>query len=178
VPEVSLTRQTDAQIYRKWWARPFFDVFDDEELGGIVTRVCRLVGICDSAVSRERRENPAFRARFELSQEILVARLEGEAYRRAYEGTGRLKFDKDGNALIDPRTGSEYIEKEFSDTLLLRLLQANAPEKYSERTKVTSENKNINTNLNGEFSAISLEQLQELQKLRMETLTQEETASE
>jgi hypothetical protein len=56
--------------------------------------------------------------------------LEAEARRRATEGVERLRFDRRGDALVDPRTGKVYKEKEFSDTLLIFLLKAYDPARF------------------------------------------------
>lgn len=60
--------------------------------------------------------------------------LEAEARRRAVEGVTRKKFDK-GVPIIDPQTGEQYIEREYSDTLLIFLLKGRRPDIFGERVK-------------------------------------------
>ncbi len=60
--------------------------------------------------------------------------LEAEARRRAEEGVRRLKFYK-GEPVINPETGKQYFEHEFSDTLLIFLLKGRRPDIFSERYK-------------------------------------------
>jgi predicted DNA-binding protein YlxM (UPF0122 family) len=65
-----------------------------------------------------------FKQAFENACEIATAKLEDEAIRRAYEGT--LKPVYQGGAKVGTI-------REYSDTLLIVLLKARAPEKYKER---------------------------------------------
>ncbi len=49
--------------------------------------------------------------------------LEAEARRRAFNGLLRKKFTRGGEAIIDPETGAQYAEYEYSDTLMQFLLK-------------------------------------------------------
>lgn len=77
-------------------------------------------------------EEPEYAANFKEEREAAIDRLELEAVRRARDGVERLKFNN-GKPVIDPRTGEPYVEREYSDRLLIFLLKAARPEKYSER---------------------------------------------
>ena len=114
---------------------------------GCLERACREVGISPGAVWQRR--NPRFkhyREEFARAYEeaiaagraALLARLEREADRRAAEGVPRLKFDKHGRPLIDPRTGEPYVELEYSDQLLMFRLKRLDPEGYRENSRVES----------------------------------------
>lgn len=61
-------------------------------------------------------------------------KLEGEARRRAFEGLVRKKFDR-GLPVMDPETGEQYVEREYSDTLLVFLLKAHRPKKFRDNIK-------------------------------------------
>jgi len=61
--------------------------------------------------------------------------LELEARRRAHDGLVKKKFGKDGDPVIDPTTGKQYYEREYSDTLMIFLLKGGRPEKYRENIR-------------------------------------------
>jgi hypothetical protein len=67
--------------------------------------------------------------------DALADRLEAEADRRAVEGVPRKKFHQ-GCPIDDPDTRKQYVENEFSDTLLIFRLKALRPDKYRERSDV------------------------------------------
>lgn len=69
-------------------------------------------------------ENESFKKKYEKSEKIAISVLEDEAYRRAVTGTNKPVFQG------GKKVGSI---KEFSDTLLIVLLKARAPEKYKDR---------------------------------------------
>lgn len=103
---------------------------------GNVTESCENVGIERRATVYDWQElDDEFAAGWREAEVIAVERLETEARRRAVDGQRRLKFDK-GTAIIDPDTGTPYIELEKSDTLLIFLLKAHAPEKYRDKPPV------------------------------------------
>lgn len=77
-----------------------------------------------------------YRRAFEAAQQEAAEVLEAEAHRRAVAGTQRLKFNRQGQPIIDPRNGQPYIEHEYSDVLLIFLLKGLMPEKYRERSQV------------------------------------------
>jgi len=81
------------------------------------------------------KRDPRYVARFEEARERVLERLVREADRRAVEGLERLKFH-DGAAIIDPRTGRPYIEREYSDVLLMFRIKKLDPS-YRERHEVT-----------------------------------------
>lgn len=81
------------------------------------------------------RGDEAYAAKFAAMRQTVGHIFEEEARRRAMEGVERLKFHE-GKAIIDPRTGTPYIEREYSDRLLETLLRCNLPDVYSERQKL------------------------------------------
>jgi hypothetical protein len=81
--------------------------------------------------------DPEFKKKYELANKIALGVIEDEATRRAIEGTSKPVFQG------GKKVGTV---KEFSDTLLIVLLKARAPEKYKDRQYV--ESKNTNTNFN------------------------------
>jgi hypothetical protein len=105
---------------------------------GNVTESCANVGIDRRATVYDWQElDDQFAAGWREAELIATEVLETEARRRAVDGQRRLKFDKNGQALIDPETERWYVENEKSDTLLIFLLKARAPEKYRDKPPVT-----------------------------------------
>jgi len=86
-----------------------------------------------------RNADPAFAAQWDDAIEKSVDALEQEARRRAYEGDCRKKFTSRGEPIIDPETGEHYIEREYSDKLMIQLLKAHRPKKFVERQQLALE---------------------------------------
>jgi hypothetical protein len=82
-----------------------------------------------------RDSDPAFALAVRLALADGCDLMEGEARRRAVEGLVRKKFTKGGDPIMDPATGEQYVEREYSDTLLIFLLKAHAPEKFRDNVK-------------------------------------------
>lgn len=64
-----------------------------------------------------------FDAAWKDALEESLDELEAEARRRAFNGLLRKKFTRGGEAIIDPETGAQYAEYEYSDTLMQFLLK-------------------------------------------------------
>lgn len=79
------------------------------------------------------RDDADFKKAYERACEIATFKLEDEAIRRAFEGT--LKPVYQGGKKIGTI-------REYSDTLLIVLLKARAPEKYKERSSSELTGKN------------------------------------
>lgn len=93
---------------------------------GNVTAAAKKAGLDRREAYRHREEDRAFAAEWEKALLLGVAGLEDEARRRAFEGTERPVFNR----------GEECgTVREFSDTLLIVLLKAHAPEKYIDRVR-------------------------------------------
>lgn len=104
--------------------------------GRTVTASAEEVCVSRSRLYQLRREDADFSVAWDEAAQMGADVLEDEARRRAVEGTLRYKFDKHGDALVHPETGQPYIEREYSDTLLIFLLKAARPDKYRERAKI------------------------------------------
>ncbi len=103
---------------------------------GNVSESCLNVGIGRRATVYDWQElDDQFAAGWREAELVSTEVLEAEARRRAVTGVPRLKFDR-GVAVTDPSTGEPYVENEYSDTLLIFLLKARAPEKYRERVQM------------------------------------------
>lgn len=110
---------------------------------GNVTKACEASGISHARVRTAMRKNAEFRDAFEDAERLVADRLEDALRLRAIDGVDRLRFDKNGNACMDPRLLSDdgkplpYIEKEFSDHAAIFLLKGLRPERYRERYEYT-----------------------------------------
>lgn len=98
------------------------------------------------------RKSQDYRTAFELCREFVADRLEREAIRRAVEGIERMKFHQ-GEAIMDPRYADKngestvpYVERQYSDTLLIVLLKGLRPDVYKEKIE---QNTNINVQTDG-----------------------------
>ncbi len=128
-PKKALTR-------RKRWRKVFL-----RELArrGIVRDAARAAGVSTQHPYKERERHPEFAAAWERSLNRAADRLEREAWRRSTEGLVRKKFTKDGDPVIDPETGQQYFEREYSDTLLIFMLKGIRPQKYRDNHHLTGD---------------------------------------
>lgn len=102
---------------------------------GNISVACQRTGTARATAYAWRAQDADFAAAWLEAELQATEVLEEEARRRASDGLIRKKFDK-GKPIIDLETGEQYVEREYSDTLLIFLLKARNPEKYRERTDV------------------------------------------
>lgn len=102
-----------------------------EECGSLV-RASRIRKVSNTIHYEWLRNSADYRAAFAVSKEIAMGKLEEEARRRAIDGIARKKFYK-GDPVIDPETGKQYAEHEYSDALLMFLLRGGMPDVYRDR---------------------------------------------
>jgi hypothetical protein len=76
-----------------------------------------------------------YRKAFEDAREMAVDVLSDEAVRRAAGGVYRKVFNR-GDPVIDPATGEQHCEVQFSDQLLMFVLRGLKPEVFRERSQV------------------------------------------
>ncbi len=98
-----------------------------------VSLACVNAGISRNAAYDWRRVDEKFATAWEEALSVAIGYLEEEARRRAVEGVYRVRYHKDGQVLEEWR--------EYSDTLLLRLLAAQHP-KY-QRIDIGVDPKNL-----------------------------------
>ncbi len=103
---------------------------------GNVSHSAASVGISRQYVQKLRKDNEEFALRWADAIEEAGDRLEFEARRRAFGGIVRKKFTAKGDPVMDPDTGTQYIEREYSDGLLTLLLKAHRPERFRELKEV------------------------------------------
>jgi hypothetical protein len=104
---------------------------------GNKTAAAKHARVARSTLYAARDTDPRFKAAWDEALDEAADVLEREAVRRATEGTVRKKFTAKGKPIIDPATGEQYVELEYSDTLLIFLLKGARPEKYRERHQVS-----------------------------------------
>jgi hypothetical protein len=102
--------------------------------GGNIARAARAENIDRSTAYRWREEDSAFAEQWDAAIEDGLDDLEEEARRRAYTGLRQAVFYK-GEVV-----GYEY---EYSDTLMIFLLKGGRPQKYKDRTDVTTNDKDL-----------------------------------
>jgi uncharacterized protein YdaU (DUF1376 family) len=120
---------------------------------GTISHACRGAGVGRTTVHEWRTTDPVFAEAFAAADEEYTQRLEREADRRAVEGVRKLKFHK-GVAVTDPATKKHYVEREYSDALLMFRLKARRPELYRERSDVNVTSPTIKT-----YKSIDLEKV-------------------
>jgi hypothetical protein len=89
-------------------------------------------------VDKKRKRNAAFIAKVEEALDVARDVLRREIHRRAVAGVPRPQFTKGGQPIMEmvgpgeaPR---QYVEQEYSDTLLIRLSIAHLPEFKEKQT--------------------------------------------
>jgi hypothetical protein len=103
---------------------------------GNISASCKAADLARMTAYDHRAADEAFRAAWDEAIDIYIDSLEREADRRAVEGCTKKKFLKNGEPVIDPETGEQYVEREYSDTLLIFRLKALKPDKYRENQSI------------------------------------------
>jgi len=96
---------------------------------GVITAACEAAGIHRSTAYDRREADEAFEKAWDDAQKTAADLLEIEARRRAVRGVLKPVYQ------TGKRVG--YV-REYSDTLMARLLEANNPEKFRRHTDITS----------------------------------------
>lgn len=104
---------------------------------GVYEWACKRAGVTFSAVWQKRQKDQAFAAAEAESLKSACLLFEGEAIRRGTHGLRKYKFTAAGEPVMDPRTGEQYYDLEFSDTMLLAVLKGRIPEVYRDKLEQT-----------------------------------------
>jgi hypothetical protein len=141
-PEGPADSELPSDLTWPWWVRPLLIAFADS---GNMTEACRRIGVERSTPDhwvrrRLANDDAAMRAGVTLFLDLYEAarvegreRLEVEARRRAVEGWEEPVFGSLGQGQGTGQVGSI---RRYSDTLLIRLLEAHWPERYRPRMGV------------------------------------------
>jgi hypothetical protein len=106
--------------------KAFLEMF--RRTGNISAAVRLVPGLARSTVYVWLKTDAQFEADFQDAELESTEIMEEEAARRAVEGVPRTRRNYHRGELVD-----EYEEIQYSDTLLMFLLKARAPQKYRER---------------------------------------------
>lgn len=107
-----------------WWKPAFLKVFSER---GHVTDAARVAGISRQTAYQHRRTDEKFAKAWAEAEEIVAETLEAEAFRRAVEGVEKNVFYRDKK--IDT-------VREYSDRLLIVLLRARNPKRFTPEKKL------------------------------------------
>jgi len=110
---------------------------------GNVSKCCEALNICRQDLYIKREKNKTLAKQWDVAKKASIARLEDEAWRRAFEGIKKPLFYK-GEQVKD-KDGNPYFERVYSDTLMMHRLNAERPDKYHYRQQVDA-------NVNGEIT--------------------------
>ncbi len=91
---------------------------------GSISKTCDLLGMVRRTFYHWKKGDPEFRKKFEEADEMCLGMLEDEAHRRAVLGVDKPIYQ--GGKMVG-------YQREYSDTMLIVLLKARAPQKYKER---------------------------------------------
>lgn len=105
---------------------------------GVVSKACEVSGLARATAYCLRDTEAEFAQAWMDALAQAADGVEYEAHRRSVEGVEKLVFQK-GIAVIDPRTGQPYVERAYSDTVLLARLKALKPDLYRERMDIKTE---------------------------------------
>jgi len=108
---------------------------DLAETGNVVLSA-KMGNLDRRALYRLRKDDDEFRRAWDEAMEQAADHLEAEARGRALEGVGRQQITQRGEPIIDPETGEQYVERVYSDTLLIFLLKGARPERYRDRQQL------------------------------------------
>lgn len=128
------TRQDVGTKREPVWVVPFLMMLRE---CGNVGRSAEIAGISRSHVYLYRDQNPSFAERWGEAMNDALDKVELSLFERATKGTERLKFDKRGDALIDPRTQEFYVEREYDTTAGIFYLKKRRPEIFGDRPAVS-----------------------------------------
>lgn len=102
---------------------------------GSLRKACAAAGITRGAVLKYMEQDTGEAEEFKLNYEHAIGEfndsLEEAAYKRAVEGTETPVYNKLGE-IVGYKT-------DFSDTLLVKLMEGNMPEKYGKKLKLSSD---------------------------------------
>jgi hypothetical protein len=106
-----------------------------------ISRACRTVGIDRKTATAHRDKFSGFAIAWDEAIEASTDDLESTAIRISTQGIRRLKFNKDGNAVNDPKTGRPYEETEYPVALMCFLLKGRRKGVYGDKVELTGKAK-------------------------------------
>jgi hypothetical protein len=119
-------RQDSTDERAPTWEKAFLSKLCKE---GNVSAACRAAKIDRGTAYHRKNNNEAFAVRWQEALDEAADLLEAEAWRRAFKGVEEPVFQQ------KEQVGTI---RKYSDTLMVLLLKAHKPERFRERTDVTS----------------------------------------
>lgn len=102
---------------------------------GQIGKACAACGITRCTPWSWKQTDAEFAMAMNEAEKLLASRIAEKAVKQIFKGLnggGRLKFNKDGDAMIDPRTGELYVEYDRPDSLIMFLLKKFDPGKFGD----------------------------------------------
>lgn len=102
---------------------------------GIIMVACEQAGVHRGAHAQWMQDDESYPPRFFKAQRDACDYLEASLMQLGVQGQERLKFDKEGKALVDPRKpgpNNYYVEHERSPAALMFLLKSRDPARFRE----------------------------------------------
>lgn len=100
---------------------------------GVLTWSATAAGVSRSTVYGWLRDDEVFKAAFAEAEEAAADRLEVEAVRRGHDGVEKYVISQ---GRIVQHEGKPLMEREYSDALLIRLLQARRRDKFGNQSSI------------------------------------------
>lgn len=100
---------------------------------GLIAKSCEASEVSRTAVAKWRKSDERFADAFAEAREDAIETLEEVARRLATVGEERKKFTAQGEPIIDPETGTQYVEREVSVQALMFMLKSLRPDVYREK---------------------------------------------
>jgi hypothetical protein len=124
---------------------------------------CRNTPVDKKTVEKWAKKNPEFGQAYADAKEAVRDAIRGEMFRRGVKGVKRKKFN--------PKTGESFVEREYSDHILIKLAATNCPE-FREKSTVEHtgpDGKPIETKVTHAFDLRNLtnEELDNLERIML-----------
>jgi hypothetical protein len=146
----------------------FLEVFAET---GNVTEACRRAGVKRRATVYEWQEHDVdFGLAFHEAEAIATEVLESEARRRAVEGV-----ITETPLIYRGKVVRTIVETKYSDTLLIFLLKARAPEKYRENIAIKHSGR-VASDQRPDMSRLSMDELDTYERLLSKTIADDTDA--
>ena len=101
-----------------------------------IRTACVEAKVTRTSAYQHKEKFPEFAARWEEAEQMGLDHIEGGLLTRCTEGLKRKKFNSKGKPLIDPETGKQYVEVDFNETAVLKVLAAKRPGVWGDKSKL------------------------------------------
>ncbi len=101
-----------------------------------IRTACLQAGVSRTSAYEHKIKFPDFGARWEEAEQMGLDHIEAGLLTRCTHGLPRKKFTKSGDPIMDPETGKQYVEVDFNETAVLKVLAAKRPGVWSDKSKL------------------------------------------